>query len=65
MLASDYEVPGPGSYDVNLSSFSFINKHKNDDKKLTRRGSDSHISMIIIVTKDYGTNAQSKSLLFG
>ena len=43
VLASDYEVPGPGSYDVNLSSFSFINKHKNDDKKLTRRGSDSHI----------------------
>ena len=43
VLAPDYEVPGPGSYDVNLSSFSFINENKKDEKKLTRRGSDSHI----------------------
>ena len=43
VLAPDYEVPGPGSYDVNLSSFSLINENKKDEKKLTRRGSDSHI----------------------
>ena len=32
----DYEVPGPGFHDVNLSSFSFINENKKDEKKLTR-----------------------------
>ena len=46
LLRQDYVVPGPGSYDVDVSSFKLLNdqnRKRNSPDESKRRSSDSHI----------------------